>query len=131
MQQALEDPVVWKKGSQRGMERGVPIVLVDMISMGLAGRVFQVGKTATRTRRFMAQAGERLVMDPFFEATGELAAQINVGDEIEMKEIVAEALGGIGNNAPFAALNMALDLRGQNNTTIANELTTSKDSTMS
>ena len=124
MQQALEDPDVWSKGNDRGMKRGIPIAIVDALSMGLAGRVFNVGKTASRGRRFSAQVGERIVMDPLFEATGEFAAQINVGDEIEMKEIVAEALGGIGNNAPFAALNMALDLRGQNNTTIANDLTT-------
>ena len=72
------------------------------------------------TRRFRCKS----CFDPIAEATGELAAQINVGDEIDYKEIFAEAIGGIGNNAPFAALNMALDVRAQDNTKIANDLTT-------
>ena len=121
---ALSDENVWAEGRERGLKRGIPIAMVDMLSSGLAGRVFKVGKTASRGRRLGVQVGERLVFDPIAEATGELAAQINVGDEIDYKEIFAEAIGGIGNNAPFAALNMALDVRAQNNTNIANDLTT-------
>ncbi len=121
---ALSDENVWAEGKERGLKRGIPIAMVDMLSSGLAGRVFKVGKTANRGRRLGVQVGERMVFDPIAEATGELAAQINVGDEIDYKEIFAEAIGGIGNNAPFAALNMALDVRAQNNTKIANDLTT-------
>ena len=65
-----------------------------------------------------------MVFDPFAEATGEFLAQATVGEGFEAKEIFAEALGGIGNNASFAALNTALDLRAKNNTNIANDLTT-------
>ena len=124
MEAALTDENVWSEGGDRGRKRGIPIAIVDMLSSGLAGRVFKVGKTASRGRRFATQVGERMVFDPLAEATGEFAAQVNVGDEIEFKEIFAEALGGIGNNAPFAALNMAMDLRQTNNTNIANDLTT-------
>ena len=122
MTAALNDPLVWKKGNVRGAQRGIPIAVVDMLSSGLAGRVFNAGKTASFGRRVAVQLGERVVFDPFAEATGELAAQISAGDKIEMKEIFAEAMGGLGNNAPFAALNTALDLRAQNNTTIANDI---------
>tara|TARA_R110002012_G_scaffold42523_2_gene115734 strand:- start:20588 stop:27688 length:7101 start_codon:yes stop_codon:yes gene_type:complete len=97
---------------------------MDYISGGIAGRVFQVGKTSAVGARMGAVAAERVVMDPFFEGAGELAAQLNVGDEVQWKEIFAEALGGIGNNAPMAAFNMAVDLRARNNIEIANELTT-------
>jgi len=124
MEAALTDENVWSEGGDRGRKRGIPIAIVDMLSSGLAGRVFKVGKTASRSTRFATQVGERLVFDPLAEATGEFAAQVNVGDDIEFKEIFAEALGGIGNNAPFAALNMAMDLRQTNNTNIANDLTT-------
>ena len=124
MKAALEDPDVWSKGNVRGAQRGIPIAVVDMLSSGLAGRVFAAGKTATFGRRLSVQLGERVVFDPFAEATGEFLAQANVGEGFEAKEIFAEALGGIGNNAPFAALNTALDLRAKNNTDIANDLTT-------
>ena len=124
MKAALMDDDVWAKGNVRGAQRGIPIAVVDMLSSGLAGRVFAAGKTATFTRRLGVQLGERVVFDPFAEATGEFLAQATVGEGFEAKEIFAEALGGIGNNAPFAALNTALDLRAKNNTNIANDLTT-------
>ena len=58
------------------------------------------------------------------EGAGEYLAQVNVGDDVDIKEIMAEMIGGLGNNAPMAALNTALDLRAKNNLDIANELTT-------
>ena len=123
MKDAFQDDNVWKRGLHRGKARGIPIGVMDFISGGLAGRVFQIGKTSAVGARMGAVAAERVVMDPFFEGAGELAAQLNVGDEVQWKEIVAEALGGFGNNAPMASFNMAMDLRAKNNIEIANEIT--------
>jgi hypothetical protein len=124
MKMALQDETVWSEGGKRGTARGIPIAIVDMLSAGLAGRLFQVGKTTSFGRRALTGVGERIVFDPLAESTGEILAQLNAGEELDWKEVFAEGIGGLGNNAPFAALNMALDMRGQNNVTIANDLTT-------
>ena len=121
---ALNDEAVWATTRERGLKRGIPIATVDLISSGLAGRVFKVGKTASRGRRILAQGAERIVVDPLAEGYGEYLAQKTVGDAINMKEILAEMGGGLGNNSSMAAVNTALDLRGQNNLVIANDLTT-------
>ncbi len=121
---ALQDDKVWEIGRERGLKRGIPIAVVDLLSQGLAGRVFSVGKTSARGTRLAVQAGERILFDPLMEGTGEYLAQVTVGDDVNVKEILAEMMGGFGNNAPAAAINTALDLRGKNNVDIANELTT-------
>lgn len=121
---ALQDDKIWEIGRERGLKRGIPIAVVDYLSSGLAGRVFTTGKTSARGARIAVQTGERVVFDPLMEGAGEYLAQVNVGDDVDIKEIMAEMIGGLGNNAPMAALNTALDLRAKNNLDIANELTT-------
>ena len=122
LKEALQDEAVWNEGRDIGLKRGIPIATIDFLSAGLAGRVFKVGSVAGRTKRIAAGLGERIVFDPLAEATGEYLAQINAGQEISGKEIFAEAWGGFGNNAPAAAVNMALDARATNNMTLANNL---------
>ena len=122
LKEALQDEAVWDEGREIGLSRGIPIAIVDFLSAGVAGRVFKVGSVAGRTTRIAAGLGERIVFDPLAEATGEFLAQVNAGQEISGKEIFAEAWGGFGNNAPAAAVNMALDARAQNNATLANNL---------
>ena len=146
LKEALQDETVWNEGREIGLSRGIPIAIVDFLAAGVAGRVFKVGSVAGRTTRiatysspyvtgktFVVNAagrttriaaglGERIVFDPLAEATGEYLAQLNAGQEISGKEIFAEAWGGIGNNAPAAAVNMALDARARNNATLANNL---------
>ena len=120
--QALQDEEVWKEGRDIGLKRGLTIGAVDFLSSGLAGRLFKVGSIASRGARVGAQAAERLVVDPLAEGTGEYLAQVVAGQEVSGKEIFAEMWGGVGNNAPFAALNMALDSRTKNNVQLANNL---------
>lgn len=122
MKAALQDEKVWSFGAEKGARRGIPIAIIDMLSAGLAGRIFQVGKTASFGRRTVMSLGERVLYDPLAEATGEYMAQVSAGEKIDWKEIFAEGLGGLGNNAPFAALNMAIDMRANNNVAIANDL---------
>jgi hypothetical protein len=122
LKEALQDKAVWDEGREIGLSRGIPIAVVDFLAGGVAGRVFKVGSVASRTTRIAAGLGERIVFDPLAEATGEYLAQVNAGQEISGKEIFAEAWGGFGNNAPTAAINMALDARAQNNMTLANNL---------
>ena len=87
MKAALQDEKVWSFGAEKGARRGIPIAIVDMLSAGLAGRIFQVGKTASFGRRTVMSLGERVLYDPLAEATGEYMAQVSAGEKIDWKEI--------------------------------------------
>ena len=103
---ALQDETVWEEGGEIGIKRGLAIGLVELISAGLAGRVFKVADTASKTRKALAFTAERAVFDPLSEGTGELLAQVVSGQEIDIFEIVNEAGGGLASNAGTASLNI-------------------------
>ena len=124
VEQAFNDPQVWKDGNEEGFKRGIPILLTDIFAARMAGRVFNVGKTAGIGRRLAAQATERILFDPLSEGVGEYLAQVSYDRGINMKDVFAEMIGGLGANSSFAAVNMALDLRSKNNLDIANSLAT-------
>ena len=120
---AINDPEIWATAKERGIKRGVPIALVDFITAGAAGRVFKVGKTASRTKKVVSQVAERLVVDPLTEMTGEGLAQINVGDELDFKEIAAEGIGGFGNNTSSMIVNKVMDIKKMSKIELASKLT--------
>jgi hypothetical protein len=124
VEKAFNDPQVWKDGNEEGFKRGIPILLTDIFAARMAGRVFNVGKTAGIGRRLAAQATERILFDPLSEGVGEYLAQVSYDRGINMKDVFAEMIGGLGANSSFAAVNMALDLRSKNNLDIANSLAT-------
>ena len=109
MAKALADPEVWATGKERGLERGIPIAVMDLISGQLAGKIFTAGKFSGVGARVGAQIVERAVFDPLAEAAGETLAQMVVGDNLEYKEILSESLGSVGNNTTNMAVNLALE----------------------
>jgi len=123
VEQALLDEEVWALGKERGLKRGIPIALIDFASAGTVGKVIKVGSVAGIGTRIAANLGERLAIDPAFEALGEAAAQMTVGDDIDYKEIIAEAGGGIGNNSSYVAINTLKNARNKNNVDLASKLT--------
>ncbi|MCP4338576.1 MAG: hypothetical protein GY799_06715, partial [Desulfobulbaceae bacterium] len=120
---AMQDADVWALAKERGLKRGIPIALVDYLTSGLAGRVFKVGRTATRTKKIASQLAERAIFDPIGEMAGEATAQVVVGDELDWKEIAAEGIGGFGNNASMMAVNKIIDARNTSNIELASKLT--------
>lgn len=120
---ALNDQGVWDEGLERGLKRGIPIAIVDLITAKLAGNLLRTGSVASRGKRIAALTAERLIADPIGEGTGELLAQVNVGDDIDWKEIVAEMGGGIGNNTSNMSINLALEVRSRNDLELATNLT--------
>ena len=120
--EALQDNAVWEEGRERGTKRGIPIAVVDFLTAGLAGNVFKTGALSSRGARIAAMAAERAIIDPIGEGVGELLAQVNVGDEINYKEIIAEMGGGIGNNSSHMAINIAKQARTKTNLEIADNL---------
>lgn len=122
--EALSNEEVWSEGGERGLKRGIPIAVVDYLSAGLAGKVFKPTSVLAGTGRKIAlQTLERGIVDPLAEATGELAAQVTAGQEVDWKEISAEALGGIGNNSSNMAINTYRNIKNNSNIEIANKLT--------
>ena len=119
---ALQDENIWREGREIGLKRGIPIAVVDYLTSGLAGRFLKVGSVASRTTRVAAGIGERFIYDPAAEALGEFTAQVVAGQDINLKEITAEPLGGLGSKAPMAAINMYMDARSKTNVGIANDL---------
>lgn len=119
---AVNDETVWKEGSDRGLKRGIPIAIVDYLSMSMAGKVFKTGSIASTGKKVVAQIGERMVFDPAAEGLGELSAQLIAGQKIDAKEIVLESWGGIGNNTSAMALNLYMESRNFTNTQLANNL---------
>ena len=123
VEKGLMDQSVWSEGGERGVKRGIPIAIVDYLSGGLAGKIFKVSKLAPAATRVGAMAAERVLIDPAFEMLGEFAAQKTAGQEVDIKNIVYEGLGGIGNNTSMMGLNMYIDSRNQTSALLALELT--------
>lgn len=123
VEMALKDQEVWDLGKERGLKRGIPIAIVDLLTASLAGNLIRVGKVASVPARIGALTAERMIADPIGEGLGELAAQINVGDEINIKEIMAEMGGAMGNNTSNMSINLALQARSRNNVELASGFT--------
>lgn len=119
---ALQDEEVWRKGREIGLKRGLSIAAVDMLSSGLAGRVFKTTSIASKGRRIVSGAAERLTFDPIMEGVGEFAAIKVAGQKLDSKEIIMEIMGGFGSNTSTSAVNVYLDGRTKNNIKIANDL---------
>ena len=124
VKEALQKQEVWDEGLRIGGTRGAVIGAMDIIAGGVAGRLFKTGTVASKFAKVGAFVGERMVFDTAAEGAGELLAQIAAGQEIELKEITAEMLGAGGNQTSTGLVNMARDLKGQTNITIAEKLMT-------
>ena len=123
VEKALNDKAVWDKGNDIGLKRGITIGIIDTLSKGLAGKFFEAGTLATKATRTGVFLAERSVYDPAMEATGEYLAQVVSGQKIDGKEIALEWLGGFGNNAPTASINMLRGVKSRTNLAIAHNLT--------
>ena len=125
---AFQNKEVWKRGTDNGVARGIPIALVDYFTMGLAGRVFGSSVLTSTPRRIALGLTERATIDPVTEGIGETAAQYSRrhfadGAEMDIGEIYMEMYGGVGNNTSMMAFNLAQDISSKKNIEIADNLT--------
>ena len=123
VQEALEQQSVWDKGRERGLKRGIPIAMVDMFTGSMAGKILKTGSVASKGTKALAWTTERALVDPFAEGVGEYLAQKNVGDDINWKEIYAEAGGAVGNNTSNLAVNTLQQTYKKSNIELAQDLT--------
>lgn len=119
---ALTDESVWQEGNERGLKRGIPISIVSLLGMRLAGNVVKTSALDGTVKRVGYNLVERATLDPITEGTGELAAQIVAGQNINWVEIAAEMGGGFGTNSPGAVANMLVNVSGRENARLARDL---------
>lgn len=121
---ALNDQKVFDEGNEIGFKRGIPIAIMDKISMGLAGRTFgkKVMQYGLRTEKGAALLAEQVVINPTLEGSGEALAQLSSGQGLDGKEIVAEMAPGMFQSVPSMAMNIATDTRNNSNKEIAQRL---------
>jgi hypothetical protein len=124
VQEGLLNPEVWAEGFEIGTKRGIPIAIVEYLSAGLAGKFLTAGRLASKPLKAGAFVAERALFDPASEAFGEFMAQVVSGQDVDMKEIISEAIGSMGTLAPVALFNIAKETRSFNKITIAQDLAT-------
>ena len=123
MLRALQDPEVWKEGSDIGIKRGLSIGAVETLTAGLAGKFFMAAKTASRAKKVGKFAAGSLVYDPLSEGLGEATAQVVSGQGLDWFEVALESLGGIGSNISTGGLSIMRNSWKNTNIATAYDLT--------
>lgn len=95
---AFSNPSVMDYLRQKAYARGIPIAVLDAVSMGVAGKLLgkPVASAVGRGLQVLGEAG----IQGGFGATGELLAQINSGGDIKGYEVLAEGLAEIPGSIP-------------------------------
>lgn len=94
LQQAFSNEELISNARAKGLQKGIPIALFDLISGGLAGKLTAqpakslIGKVGRNVGEFAVQAGLGM--------TGEAAGQLSAGEELSAGSILAEGFGELG-----------------------------------
>jgi len=113
---AMEDDEVWKDARNRGLARGVPIALVNMLTVKMGGKIFGAGRRAFTQSAVAksAMVGAEFSTVTLGEGLGEVAAQgsrmafIGDQDKFAWNEVGDEMLGSLG--APVQYANIAKNM---------------------
>lgn len=90
---ALSDPETRAAAEEYAAQRGIPIAIFDALSMGLASAM---------AKKPVTNLASQLVVEPVTEGAGEAAAGLSSKGEIDLGDVVAETLGGLGTAVPQA-----------------------------
>ena len=114
---ALSDPKIMAQIKDQGLKRGIPIAVIDGLTMGLAGKFLKPARAliaegkltgAAAKKATVAAWAKELGMQMGGGAGGEAIAQVAAGQKLKPADIVLEALAE-GIHAP---LEVASNLRG-------------------
>lgn len=128
---ALNDEKLWADATQRGLERGIPIASMGVLSNFFIGAA--VGRSASLAstgERVLRGVGTGLIAEPATEALGEYMAIQTTGEytgsTANFREIMSEAIGavgmGVGMGASFGALGYAKQKLQESNFNLAVKL---------
>jgi hypothetical protein len=99
---ALSDPERMAAIREKAVQRGVPVAVFDAVSGGIAGKLL-IG--AKGTRQAITRGAGEAGLQAGLGAGGELTGQLAAGEQIQPKEIFAEAIGELGPGAGEVAIN--------------------------
>lgn len=91
---AFTDPELTSQLRDKALKKAIPIMAFDALSAGIAGK-FMTSAIAKGTSK-LAAAGKEVATQMATGATGELAGQINAGENIDTEALLAEAVAEIG-----------------------------------
>jgi hypothetical protein len=100
VKEAFSDDKKMADIKENAKKRNIPIAMVDAVTGGIASKV--AGKIVSRPLAALAGLG----IEAIGGGVGELAGQINSGQEVDARSIAEEVLGGIGSGAPNVATGM-------------------------
>jgi hypothetical protein len=114
VEKGLMDEELMARAKKVGASRGVPIAIVDLLSGGIAGRVFKVGKIGISKASRAGRIGGEFAVQTGSEGFGEYAAQASASmvtgeDHVSGVDILAEMAGGTGPGVSMGMYNIAAD----------------------
>jgi len=87
VQKLLADPGLMQEAADRGVIRGAVVGAFDALSMGIAGRSLATNPMIEALAQGASQA--------LFGSSGELAARVAAGQEIDWNEVIAEGIAEV------------------------------------
>ena len=106
--------------NKRGLERGIPIAVVNFVGSRVAGSL--VNPLATTGKQVAQQFATGLAVEPLFEGAGELTAQMLSDGQIVGTEILNEMIGGAPGTQSNIAVQYAQNQFLNTQTKLANQL---------
>jgi hypothetical protein len=95
---ALQNPETRGQLEEYATKRGLPIAAFDALTLGLGTAL---------AKKPVSNIVSQLVAEPVAEGAGEATAQMVADGEVDMGEVVAEAIGGVGSGAVQAGMTSA------------------------
>lgn len=117
--EAFADKRLVDKARSLGIKRGIPIAIFDMLTAGIGGRV-----AASASKSMLGSIGKIGAVAGIEAAggsAGELAAQVNAGQEIDLNAVALEGIAELGAGAPALATETAKAVYDRKNTSSSNE----------
>ena len=109
LESAFSNKETIAKARDFALKRNVPILLFDLFSGGVAGRIVKapaksvIGKVAKETAELGVQLG--------LAGAGEAAGQITAGQKFDPKAILSEMIGEVTTGVPEIAIGRAIDTK--------------------
>jgi len=109
LESAFSNKETLAKAREFALKRNVPILLFDLFSGGVAGRIVKapaksvIGKVAKETAELGVQSG--------LAGAGEAAGQITAGQKFDPKAILSEMIGEVTTGVPEIAIGRATDTK--------------------
>ena len=105
--EGLRNPEIIAKANERGIKRGIPIAVANFIGSRVAGAL--VNPLATTSKQVGQQFLKGVAIEPLFEGSGELGAQLASDGNIVGTEILNEMIGGMPGTQSNIAVKLAFN----------------------